>query len=103
MKAKRFKARLVVLGFLQRQELKQDNFSPVVCKDTTRVLFAYAALKGYKLRQWDVSNASLHAICRDFVFIDIPECFELGGFDVSCVNKILLHKIIYGMVDSPKQ
>ena len=75
----KFKARLVVRGFQQIEGVNyhQTN-SPVVGYHTLRVLVSYATTLrpyGYKMYQWDVPTAYLHASLPEdeVLYMTIPE------------------------------
>ena len=59
-KSHRFKARLCVRGFLQREGIDfKERFSPVVRYDSLRILLVTIAAKDLEVMQFDVQTAFL--------------------------------------------
>ena len=57
----RFKARLVVKGFTQREDIDyNETFFPVSCKDSFRIIMALVAYYDLELYQMDVKTAFLN-------------------------------------------
>ena len=65
---KKYKARLVVKGYLQKSGIDyQEIFSPVARYDSIRSFLAIAASKGMKMKQFDVKTAFLNGELQDQV------------------------------------
>ncbi|PKU84061.1 Retrovirus-related Pol polyprotein from transposon TNT 1-94 [Dendrobium catenatum] len=97
----RFKARLVAQGNQHEQGIDfGETFSPVAKLPTIRVLFTIALSNGWPVQQLDVSNAFLHGILTDTVYMTQPR----GFVDQNYPNYVCrLQKAIYGLRQAPRQ
>nr|AAX96236.1 retrotransposon protein, putative, Ty1-copia sub-class [Oryza sativa Japonica Group]ABA92692.1 retrotransposon protein, putative, Ty1-copia subclass [Oryza sativa Japonica Group] len=96
----RNKARLVAQGFTQVEGLDFDEtFAPVARIEAIRLLFAFAASKGFKLYQMGVKSAFLNGFIQEEVYVKQPPGFENPDFP----NHVFkLSKALYGLKQAPR-
>jgi len=97
----RFKARLVIKGYTQKNGLGfNEVFAPVVRHISICVLLALVALQDLELEQLDVKTAFLHGELEEQIHMQQLEDFILPGKeDYVC----RLKKSLYGLKQSPRQ
>ncbi|KAF5797362.1 putative RNA-directed DNA polymerase [Helianthus annuus] len=99
--AKRYKARLVVKGFQQKEGIDfNEIFSPVVKMTTIRLVLSIVAAEGLHLEQLDVKTAFLHGDLEEDIYMTQPEGFRVKGKE-NLVCK--LKKSLCGLKQAPRQ
>ncbi|KAJ0391857.1 hypothetical protein P43SY_008830 [Pythium insidiosum] len=69
----RFKARLVIHGFRQRQGIDyEETYALVVRYDSIRAVLYYAVRRGWRVYQFDVKTAFLHGDLDEQVYMELP-------------------------------
>ncbi|RVW61459.1 Retrovirus-related Pol polyprotein from transposon TNT 1-94 [Vitis vinifera] len=99
--SKRYKARLVVKGFQQKEGIDYTEiFSPVVKMSTIRLVLGMVAAENLHLEQLDVKTAFLHGDLEEDLYMIQPEGFIVQGQE-NLVCK--LRKSLYGLKQAPRQ
>ncbi|CAI7856779.1 unnamed protein product, partial [Closterium sp. NIES-53] len=94
----RFKSHLVAKGFQQKEKVDfGEIFAPVVKPVTLRTVLAGAAVKGWHVKQMDITTAFLNGILLEDIYMAQPDGYEDG---TSRVCKI--KKAIYGLKQAPR-
>jgi hypothetical protein len=93
----RYKARLVVLGFMQSDEDAGETFAPVAKFTTFRLLMAIACALDLDISSSDVKTAFLNAVLTEPIYIYPPKRL---GFPPDEVWKLL--KNLYGLKGAPR-
>ncbi|CAI7838512.1 unnamed protein product [Closterium sp. NIES-53] len=98
-KIERYKSRLVAKGYQQKEKVEyKELFAPVVKPTTLRTLLACAAIKGWVVKQMDVTTAFLNGILEEEIFMAQPE-----GSDDGSGRVWKLKKVLYGLKQAPRQ
>ncbi|CAI7769757.1 unnamed protein product [Closterium sp. NIES-54] len=73
-KIERYKSRLVAKGYQQKEKVDyKELFAPVVKPTTLRTLLPGATIKGWVVKQMDVTTAFLNGILEEEIFMAQPE------------------------------
>jgi hypothetical protein len=96
----RFKARLVIKGFLQQHDINYNEiFAPVLRMEVLRLLLTIAALLDFEVHQMDVKTAFLNGFLDEKIYMEQPEGFAVPGKE-HLVCK--LQKSLYGLNQAPR-
>jgi hypothetical protein len=95
----RYKARLVIKGFLQRSGIdSMETYAPTASLAAFRLLVAIAVYNGWSLRNLDIITAFLNGSIDSEVYMGIPE-----GMDLDPTRYILkLRRSLYGLKQAPR-
>ena len=86
----RFKARWVARGFNQQYGIDyKETFAAVMVSKSWHILLAIAAETGYKIRQYDVSNAFLNGNLEEKVYLEQPHGFAKDPSKICALKKSL--------------
>ncbi|CAI7839164.1 unnamed protein product, partial [Closterium sp. NIES-54] len=93
------KPRIGYTGYQQKEKVDYTElFAPVVKPTTLRTLLAGAAIKGWVVKQMDVTTAFLNGVLEEEIFMAQPE-----GFDDGSGRVLRLKKALYGLKQAPRQ
>ncbi|KAL0551719.1 hypothetical protein IC582_010808 [Cucumis melo] len=97
----RYKARLVVVGYTQKQGIDYfDTYSPVTKITKIRALIALAVINGLLIHQMDVKTVFLNGDLEKEMYMTQPKGFKIPSQE----NKVCkLRKSLYGLKQAPKQ
>jgi transposase InsO family protein len=95
----RYKARLVIRGFLQRYGIDfMETYAPTASLAASRLLVALAVFNGWSLRNLDIITAFLYGDIDSDVYMGIPE-----GMNIDPKRFILkLRRSLYGLKQAPR-
>ncbi|KAK1413803.1 hypothetical protein QVD17_35586 [Tagetes erecta] len=97
----KFKARLVIQGFRQKEGLDYfDTYAPVARISTIRLLLALAAIHNLVIHQMDVKTAFLNGDLDEEIYMKQPEGFVMPGQEHKVCKLV---KSLYGLKQAPKQ
>ncbi|GKA01505.1 retrovirus-related pol polyprotein from transposon TNT 1-94, partial [Tanacetum coccineum] len=97
----KYKARVVIQGFRQREGLDYfDTYSPVTRITSIRTIIAIAALRNLEIHQMDVKTAFLNGDLEEEIYMNQPEGFIAPGQEGKVCRLV---KSLYGLKQAPKQ
>ena len=97
----KYKARLVVKGYKQREGLDYfDTYSPITRITSIRMLISIAAVYKLEIHQMDVKTTSLNGDLEEEIYLEQLEGFIVPGQEQKVCRLI---KSLYGFKQAPKQ
>ena len=97
----KFKARLVVKGYKQRQGVDYfDTYAPVARISSIRCLIALASIHNLVIHQMDVKTAFLNGDLEEEIYMEQPEGFITPGQEKKVCKLV---KSLYGLKQAPMQ
>ena len=97
----KYKARLVIKGYKQREGLDYfDTYSPVTRINSIRMILAIAALRNLEIHQMDVKTAFLNGDLDEEIYMEQPEGFIVPGKEKKVCKLV---KSLYGLKQAPKK
>lgn len=94
----RYKARLVVKGYLQRQGIDyEDTYAPVAKLTTIRTVLAVGVHNRFLFHQMDVKTAFLYGDLKEDIYMAVPD-----GVKANQGMVCKLQKSLYGLKQSPR-
>jgi len=99
----RYKGRLVVQGYQQREGIDyKEVFSPTPRMKSIKMILSLVASGNWELKQLDFENAFLHADLKEDIYIKLPEGYQL--INTSLPHPVLkLKKSLYGLKQAPRE
>nr|GEX95798.1 zinc finger, CCHC-type [Tanacetum cinerariifolium] len=97
----KFKARLVIEGFRQKEGIDYfDTYAPVACITAINFLLNLAAIHNLVIHQIDVKTAFLNGDLDEEVYMKQPVGFVMPGNEHKVCKLV---KSLYGLKQAPKQ
>ena len=94
----RYKARLVVRGFLQKEGVDfTETYAPVARLPTVRTMLVLGLQNKHYIRHLDVTTAFLYGDLEEIVYMAPPD-----GVDIPNDHVLRLKKSIYGLKQAPR-
>ncbi|CAI7758017.1 unnamed protein product [Closterium sp. NIES-53] len=102
-KIERYKSRLVAKGYQQKEKVDyKELFAPVVKPTTLRTLLAGATIKGWVVKQMDVTTAFLNGILEEEIFMAQPEGFDDDDILIFSPSSDLVKEVMLKLQDKFK-
>ena len=96
----KYKARLVVKGFWQKEGFDYfDTYSPVTRITSIRLMIPITSLRDLEIRQMDVKPVFLNGDLEEKIYMKQPDGFVIPG-QVDKVYRLV--KSFYGLKQAPK-
>ena len=96
----KYKARLVVKCYTQEHGIDYTKvYAPMARIDTVRMIFSFAAQKGWKLYQLYVKLAFLYGELKEDIFVEQPKDYEKKGSEEMMYK---LQKALYKLKQTPR-
>nr|AAW28564.1 Retrovirus-related Pol polyprotein from transposon TNT 1-94, putative [Solanum demissum] len=97
----KYKARLVVKGYRQKEGLEYfDTYSPVTMITSNRMLVELAAVHDLKIHQMDVKTVFLNGELEEEIYMEQPEGFVVPGKEEKMYRLV---NSLYELKQAPKQ
>lgn len=95
----KYKDRLVVKGFSQREGIDyEETFAPIAKMSTIRLVLAMAAQCGWTVHQMDVKSAFLNGELQEELYMTQPPGFKVARKEHQVLK---LGKALYGLKQAP--
>ena len=100
MNIERYKDRLVVKGYTQKDGIDcKETFSPILKKDSLRIIMALVVHYDLELHQMDIKTTFLNDDLEEEIYMTQLEGFKIAGKE-NMVCK--LEKSLYGLKQSSR-
>lgn len=96
---KKYKGRLCVRGDLEEEKPSTETYAPVVAWSSVRIFLILSLILQWTTISIDFSNAFLHAVLKDPIWIHLPRGYISTKGPGTCLR---LKKSLYGSSTSPK-
>ena len=98
---RRYKSRLVVKGFAQKEGINfNEIFSPIVKMNSISAILSLVAIQDVHLEQMDFKTAFLHGNLEEEIYMHQCEGYEAKGKEKMVCR---VKKSLYGLKQAPRQ